>query len=256
MIDLAVQYGHESLEAYSMFEFQPPDLEKAKRVREYADSKNIKFCCLSVYADFSKEDYAVAVSRLKSYAKIAQIIGSPYLHHTVIAEVRNPSKILSERDQYFDLGIRAIREVYDYAQTLGVRTVLEDQGYVFNGVKGMGELLRKVDRQIGLVADFGNIAQAGDDVTDFIKAFPDKIVHVHIKDIKITNEPISEGSLATMDHKYMTAVKLGCGDVRLKEACSLLKEIGYDGYLSAEFAAMDENSDTMKESFDLIRKYL
>lgn len=256
MIDLAAKYGHDSLEAFSMLEFKTPDFEKAKQIREYADSKNIKFCCISVYADFSKEDYEETVSRLKDYAKIAQIIGSPYLHHTIIAEFRNPSRVLCEREKYFELGIRAVRDVYDFAEALGVRTIFEDQGFIFNGVKGIGELLDKVDRNIALVADFGNIAQSGDDVTDLIKAFPDKIVHVHIKDVKITDQPISEHSLVTIDNKYMTEVKLGTGDVRLKEALSLLKEIGYDGYMSAEFTAADGAPDIMKQGFDLINEYL
>lgn len=256
MIDLAKSFGHDSLEAFSMLELATPDLENATKLREYADSKNISFCCISVFADFTKEDYSEAMARLKAYAKIAQILGSPYLHHTVLAEFENPKRVLCEKEKFFDTGIRAVREIYDYAKTLGVRTIYEDQGFIFNGVDGVGELLKSVDRDIALVADFGNIAQSGDEVTELIKAYPDKIAHVHIKDVKITDAPLSADSLATLDNKYMTEVPLGTGDVKLKEALLLLKEIGYNGYMSAEFTAMDGSLDVMKRGFELINEYL
>ena len=49
MIDLAAEYGHSVLEALSVMEFETPDFEKAQKVREYADSKGIKFSCISVF---------------------------------------------------------------------------------------------------------------------------------------------------------------------------------------------------------------
>ena len=256
MIDLAAEYGHSALEAFSMMELSTPDLYKARKIREYADSKNISFCCISVFADFTKEDYNEAMARLKDYAKVAQILGSPYLHHTVLAEFEDPKRVLCEKEKFFETGIRAVREIYDFAKKLGVRTIYEDQGFIFNGVKGVGELLAKADRDIGLVVDFGNIAQSGDCVTELIKAYPDKICQVHIKDVKITDAPLDNNSLVTLDNKYMTEVKLGTGDVKIKKALSLLKSVGYNGYMSAEFIALDDKPETMKQGFDLINEYL
>lgn len=256
MIDLAAEYGHSALEAFSMMELATPDFDKARKIREYADSKNISFCCISVFADFTKEDYNEAMARLKDYAKVAQILGSPYLHHTVLAEFENPKRVLCEKEKFFEIGIRAVREIYDFAKTLGARTIYEDQGFIFNGVKGVGELLAKADRDIGIVVDFGNIAQSGDCVTELIKAYPDKICQVHIKDVKITDAPINENSLVTLDNKYMTEVKLGTGDVKIKKALLLLKSVGYNGYMSAEFIALDDKPESMKQGFDLIKEYL
>lgn len=255
MIDLAVEYGHSAIEALSTMEFETPDLEKAQKIREYADSKNIKFSCISVFFDFTKEDYDEAMERLKKYAKIAQILGSPYLHHTVLAEFEDPARVLAEKDKFFEIGIRAVREMYDYAKELGVQTLYEDQGFIFNGVKGLGALLEKADRDIGLVVDFGNIAQSGDEITQLLKAYPDKIRHVHIKDVKVTDEPLSKSSLPTINNKYMNEVKLGTGEVKLKEALAILKEIGYDGYMSAEFPAPNGDPEELRQCFALIEEY-
>ena len=38
VIDLAVEYGVKSVEPFCMFEFENPDIEKARRVKEYADA--------------------------------------------------------------------------------------------------------------------------------------------------------------------------------------------------------------------------
>ena len=256
MIDLAAEYGHSVLEALSVMEFETPDFEKAQKLRDYADSKGIKFSCISVFADFTKDDYEKGVERLKKYAKVAQIIGSPFLHHTVLAEFENPARVLAEKDRFFEIGVRAVREVFDYAKTLGVKTIYEDQGFIFNGVKGLGALLDAVDRDIGLVADFGNIAQSGDEITQLLRAFPDRVSHVHIKDVRVTAEPLSKDSLPTIDNKYMTEVRLGTGDVKLKEALGLLKASGYRGAISAEFPAHNADAEELKKDFALIREYL
>ena len=43
MIDLAVEYGINAVEDYGFMEFEKPDLEAAKKIREYADKKMFLF---------------------------------------------------------------------------------------------------------------------------------------------------------------------------------------------------------------------
>ena len=103
MIDMASSYGLNAVEGLSILDFANPDIEFAKKIREYADSKNVTFPCLSIFIRNINEDNNV--ERLKKYAEFAKILGSPYLHHTIIGEFANPDNVLPYRDELFKKSI-------------------------------------------------------------------------------------------------------------------------------------------------------
>lgn len=255
VIDFACSCGIKNVEPFCTFEFATPDTEKAKEIREYAEDKGIKFVCFSVYATISS-DAEKTTERLKGYADVASILGSPYLHHTIVGEVSNPQGVLERKEELFNSGIKAVRDVFDYAQTKGVKTIYEDQGFIFNGIEGFGEFIEKVDRNVGVVADVGNIYQVGDTIEDFIKAFHDKIEHAHIKDIYLTDENINNVNCITLSGQYMSTAELGEGCVDWKGAIDLLRSYGYDGYYSLEYAAKEDGSELVEDALKLIDSWL
>lgn len=254
-IDAAAEYGLSAIEGLNVYEFATPDLEVAREMRAYADSKSVKFSCFSVFCNLVGDDADEAIERVKAYADVAAILGSPFLHHTIVCETQMPEKVVPNSTEYFPKGIAAVREIYDYAQTRGVRTIYEDQGYLFNGVENFGRFLDEVERDVGVVADFGNIAQAGEDVVGFIKAFSPRVCHVHIKDVHM--EPENNGSgLKTLDNRYMYEVKLGTGDVKMTESVALLKAAGYDGYYSIESCGRTNDPSEITEMLAFVSNLL
>ena len=240
MVDLSAQYGHETVEGYAMFEFATPDVEAAKKLKAYADQKGVKFNCFSIFIDLSVGDADAQIELLKRYADVTAALGCPYLHHTIIGECEDFDRVLAHKEEYFQLGIRAVRAVYDYAETVGVKAIYEPQGYIFNGVEGIGRLLKEVDRDIGIVCDVGNMYEYGETAMPFVKAFADKVCHVHIKDVILTPEnelgygyPIQSGG-------YMTEVLFGQGVVPIAEAIAYLKDFGYEGPYSIEYNPREE----------------
>ncbi len=255
-IDAANRFGMAAVECFNNAELSSPDEEAAIRIKEYADKNNIKIPCLSVYIDVST-DYEQTVENLKGYARVAKILGSPYLHHTIISECSDPNKVLSQKDELYDLGIKAVREIYDYAESIGIKTVYEDQGYVFNGINGFKKFTEDVKRDIGVIADFGNIYEADDSITDFIKTFGDKICHVHIKDMEIAEkEPEEQSMLKTLGGKFIIETEIGKGSVDISGGLEELKKIKYDGYLSLEFCAFDDNPQTYIDQVEAVGKIL
>lgn len=254
MIDTAVEYGLNAVEGFCNFEFENPDVESAKKIREYAQSKNVTFQCFSVFVKFAAE--SETTEKLKRYADVASILGSPFLHHTIVGEYADPSRVLPYKEELFKKGVLAVREIFDYAESIGVRAVYEEQGYIFNGLKGFGSLIEEVDRNVGVVADFGNIYESEDELPEFIEKFSDKIVHAHIKDVKLLESNDGGNGLKTLSGKYMFEAKVGQGDAKVKEGIELLKKIGYDGCYGLEFAASDDNSSFMSDSINLIKSWL
>lgn len=238
-IDAAAEHGLATVEGLNSFEFATPDPAVAREMREYADSRGVSFACFSVFCNLVGEHADEEIAKVKAYADVAAILGAPYLHHTIVCEYSNPENVLPYSEEYFAQGIRAVREIYDYAAERGVKTIYEDQGYLFNGVRNFGRFLNEVERDVGVVADFGNITMAGENIVDFLKAFAPRVCHVHLKDVHMTADNPDGSGLKTLDDRYMHEVPLGTGDVPFGEAARLLREAGYHGYYALETFAAD-----------------
>lgn len=250
LIDETVAHGLQITEGFNDCEFQQPDLEAAKRIREYADARGVRFCCFSCFCDLTGADTQQSISRMKSYAQVAQILGAPYLHHTLIPEFTDPSLVLPYREQLLQKSIDGVRDIFDFATELGVLPAYEDQGFVVNGVEGFGEFLTRVDRPVGVVADFGNICQLSETVTDFVRAFGSRVVHAHVKDYKLLPGE-SNGRIVSVSR--LCATELGTGIVPIREAIDLLKEANYTGCYSLEF---DQTTSDIKASLQLLQSWL
>lgn len=237
MVDYAADHGIRQLETLNIFELATPDLEFAKKLRSYADSKGITFSCVSVGIDLVGDNGREAIETLKQYAPIAKVLGSPYLHHTIALNFSDPKLTEDNFDLFYSRGLAAVREVFDYAATLGIRTIYEDQGFLFNGQKNFARFLQDVERNVGIVADFGNIQFVDEHVEGFISAFADRIVHVHVKDYLVTPGTSREklpGEYTSRGGNYLAGCLIGQGSVHMEDAFQALKDIGYRGAFSLE----------------------
>ena len=255
MIDLSVKYGFKYIEGFNMLDFEVPDLDAAKKIREYADTKDIKFSCFSVYINLVGEDSAKQLIILKKYADIASILGSPYFHHTIAGEFSNPDKVLPFKEDFFQKGIAAVREVYDYCESLGMKAIYEEQGYLFNGIEGYGRFLSEVGRDVGVLADFANICQMGETAEAFIGKFGDRVVHAHIKNVILKTEKGDTG-LKTLNGDYMHEVSVSDGDVHISKGVELLKSFGYNGYFGIEYGAPEGKDELMEKSLEFVDSVL
>lgn len=253
MIDETVAHGLQVVEGFNECDFAKPDLEAARRIRDYADEKGVRFCCFSCFSDLTGDKAEQTVRDLKGYAQVAEILGAPYLHHTVVPEHNNPGAVLPQREQLMRQGAGHVREIFDFAAEHGVRAVYEDQGYAVNGVRGFGEFLELVDRPVGVVADFGNICQVDESIVDFLKAYADRVVHAHLKDYVVL--PVTDESqpLKTLAGKRFEPTTFGSGIVPFREGIRLLKQVGYTGCYSLEFS---NASSDIKAALAQVRQWL
>lgn len=258
MVDIAAEYGL-NLETINSFELKEPDLEFAKKLRKYADEKNVKVTCVSVGMNIVGEDSREMIEKMKKYADVAAILGSPYLHHTVAFYFFNPDEVLKNHEEYLKKGIAAIQEIYDYAEKLGVRTLHEDQGFIFNGVDGFGSIKELSGRNTGVVADFGNILFADGAIEDFIPVFADRIMNVHIKDYTSAPEGTYEAdefTLMSIGHKKLEDCAFGEGVVNFDRAFEELEKMGYDGYYALECPPLGDERKTFENNIKFIERYI
>ena len=252
MIDVSVEYGFDCIEGFNMFEFLTPDITVAPKIKQYADSKGVKFVCFSANANLAGDDYLNQIETLKGYVDVAKVLGAQYFQHTIINEYKNPDNVLPYKEKLFKRGIEAVREIYDYCQKCGIKAIYEEQGYIFNGIEGYGKFLSEVNRNIGVLADFANLCQTGDKIEDFIEAFSEKIVHVHIKDAVICCDSGTNG-FKTLCGNYMISSVVGEGDVNIEKGIELLKKAGYNGCYGIEFGSATNDKGVMDKVVNYIK---
>jgi len=257
LIDFALDHGITCVEGYTHLGLEEPDVEEARRIREYADKKGVTFCCFSVGAYVAGPERHQDVERLKKFTDVAHILGSPFIHHTITPGFEPIKHTQEEIDATFNEAVESIREIADYAAALGMRAIYEDQAFLFNGIKGMERLFEVVDRDIGIVADFGNISQVDEIIPPFIERFHDKIAHVHVKDIIFTDDTSAIGTHPTQGGTNMCeSIEFGTGDAEVEKAIGLLKKYGYSGKYSMEYWYHVENDPLVDIHLNRVNAWL
>lgn len=256
MVDRCAEHGITKLETLNILDLATPDFEIARELKAYADTKGITFPCVSVGINLVGEDRKEAIETAKRYADIAKLLGSPYLHHTLCLNFSDPAYVAENREVFYQRGLEAAREVFDYTATLGIRTVFEDQGFVFNGKDTFRRFLGEVGRDVGVVADFGNIQFVDENVEDFIPAFADQIVHVHAKDYLVSQIPLP-GAYATQGGNYLQACRIGEGSVHVEAAFRALQAMGYQGIVALEGDPVGPDEEaSFRQNLTSIRHYI
>lgn len=245
MVDIASEYGLKHLEPLNYFEFETPDKDFAVKLKEYADKKGIDFPCFSVFINLVGKDSPNNIETVKKYADIAKILGCTMLHHTIANEFDDSSKVLPYENELFPKGIGAAREIFDYCKNLGIKTVFEGQGYLFNGCQRYKRLLEEINREVGILVDFGNIYLVSETADDFINLVKGRATHVHIKDVILTDEKGFMGH-KTLKGRYLHEVDIGQGIAEVKCGVEKLKRQGYSGLYSLEYTAPTDDKDKFK----------
>lgn len=137
-------------------------------------------------------------------------------------------------DEYQKLGIRFALEVHPTEiafDTFSARRALEALHY---------------HPAFGFNYDPSHLGYQGVDYVDFIYQFPDRIFHVHMKDVHWSDTPkqvgVFGGHVTFGDpRRYWNFRSLGRGKINFEEIIRALNAIGYQGPLSVEWedSAMD-----------------
>ncbi len=215
--------------------------ENAKKAKAAMDETGVKPSCFSVGADLAGSQREKCIAELKKYAKVCQVMGVPYLHHTLYASL-TPGISDEKFTELLPEIISAAQEVYDYAKFLGVKCVYEDQGFLVNGCKRFQEFVNGMQRDIGVVADLGNIYFVDERPIDFVKKFLPYIVHVHIKDyiFKPGSAPApGKHWYKTTKGNYLRETMVGHGDIDFEEIFETLIRVDYNGTFSLECTSLE-----------------
>ncbi len=134
--------------------------------------------------------------------------------------------------------IPVLENLTAYAENRGVVLAIENHGYIGNASDELLDVLKEVSSEnLRILLDFGNFLLVGEDPLDGVRALAPFTVHVHIKDFRILPPDGPPQELFTKDGRYLVPTVVGEGDLDIEGSLRILKEAGYDGYLSIECEA-------------------
>lgn len=255
-MEKAHEMGFEAIEFIDLpGETQEERLALAAKLRARADELSMDINAYTIGANLyqgSPEADACEVEKIKRKLDVAKVLGVSVLRHDACWSVPREGKVRSF-DAMLPVIAKNAREITEYAQTLGIRTCVENHGFVAQDSDRMERLFNAVDHEnFGLLVDMGNFVCVDEDNVRAVSRVAPYAVHAHAKDMYISKTG-GEGFGQTRGCNYFKGAVLGEGDVDVARCVAVLKKAGYDGYLSIEFEGSEDCIEGIAKGFAYLK---
>jgi len=181
------------------------------------------------------DEYVAAYAAdLKKHLVFANELGCDYIAASASPEIAYMGALLEKKDELLEKFAAALADAADAAGN--VKICLRNEYWSVLRGNELLDFIKKVDSRIGVCVDLAHLSIAGVCPIEFIKACADRIDCVVLSDTDFVDEFDSyKDPYPQHPTKYPTHVfkDLGCGNIDLKAVFAALKEIGYEGWLTA-----------------------
>ena len=253
------------------------DYDYVKRVRDHAEKGGMPLSAFSLNACVIKptaDERKRELDRIRMYMDMAHFLGIKKMRHdTCSGQHPNGINTPEQFEKDFPVFVDAVRELADYAATLGMSTTLENHGLYVNGADRMVRLLNAVDRpNVGMTLDVGNFLCVDDRPEVAVAKCIKYADMIHLKDFYIRKKdrmlpqdgmytagakpakpyvmptpeefrkmPPSLGYVGTASGlNILRGSILGQGDMDIWAILKTVKDAGYDKEVSIEFEGMED----------------
>lgn len=259
IIEKAKQMGFDAIEFVDIL---PHDgsfkAEYALKLKQECERVGLEISNYTFGADFNpetEEEYLAEIARVKEQVDIAEILGVKSLRHDATFNSRGLSF-----DAVLPRLAAACREITEYAEAKGIKTMIENHGHFCQDSLRVEKLYNAVNHpNFGLLCDMGNFICVDEDPVKAVSLVAPYTFYVHAKDFHLKSgegtDP-GEGYARTRGGNYRRGAIIGHGNVPVKSCLSALKNAGYEGDIAIEFEGMEENISALKIGLANLRRYI
>ncbi|CAG7645725.1 sugar phosphate isomerase/epimerase family protein [Paenibacillus allorhizosphaerae] len=257
VIDWIVEHGGEHVEIVPLGFSLVDNPELIDAIREKAAAVGIDVSNYAIGANFIKdtqEEYEAEIERVKREVDIASRLGVKRMRHDVAS--RKDTSIARFHEDLEKLAA-ACRQIADYAAQYGIVTSMENHGYYIQASDRVQALIHAVDRDnFRTTLDVGNFLCVDEDPVSAVKKNIAYASMVHIKDFyrRPSDRNPGTGWFQTASGNYLRGAIVGNGDIEMRQVLSVIKQSGYDGYVSIEFEGMEECKTGAKLGLENVRR--
>lgn len=233
--------------------------ELAKQVKDACADANLTIMSWTIGADFLSGSVEDEIARLRGEVDIAVALGAPKMRHDATGGFPGRKNNLTDFIEALPIVATGYRGVTEYAADKGVRTMIENHGFFFQDSDRVEALINKVGHpNFGALVDIGNFLCADEEPMQAVKRMAPYACHVHAKDfhVKCPCSDPGEGWFRSRGGTPLRGAIVGHGNVNTKGCIGLLKEAGYDGFLSIEFEGMEDNIRALQIGHANLQRYI
>lgn len=226
-------------------------------IRNSAADAGIEISNYAIGANFAgldDESYEREIERVMREVDVAAALGARFMRHDVAG-----SEDTSIRRFMADLPrlVEACRTIAEYASRYGITTSIENHGYYVQASDRVQAIVNEVDQNnFRTTLDIGNFVCVDENPLVGVKNNAKLASIVHVKDFYVRPETADpgEGWFRSANGAYLRGAIAGQGDLDVRAALRIVKESGFDGYLSIEFEGMEPCVRATKIALDNVRR--
>ena len=240
-VEPMVHWGRELLSEAGYFH-SVSMLDDPYRIRRACQRAGIKLSGLSAHAPLCKPE--IGAEYLKQAVRFAAECGA-----RVVNTDEGPKQPWTTSEEDYLLMRYTLYEVAQLAEPRGILIGLEPHQQYSKTCAGLDRIYGLVESlAIGINFDTGNSYLAGEDPIEWLRHVKDRLVHVHAKDIALTQSDTERGKVTG------TPVGCACGDgvidwAKVIEICRMAPR---DIVLSVECGTVDQAARSIEHLRDLL----
>ena len=212
--------------------------------RDFCAQHGLKISGVSSHSDLL--DTRVGVEYARKGIVYARALADRGLFDTApvvqICETMHPPQWMNAEDAFAVMKVH-LRAILECCQTNGIYLGVEPHGPYTAHQQTMLRILELHDSPwLKVNFDTGNSYLAGEDPYEFLEAVKDRVIHVHAKDISVSQSTAERGKVDG------TAVGCACGDgvIDWRRVAAILDSVHYQGVLSVECGTVQQAADSLK----------
>ena len=213
-------------------------------IRKTASDCGVDLSSYTIGANFIQPDeeaFRKEIERVKREVDVAARLGVTRMRHD--AGWRPPAEATCRN---FDADLpklaEACAEIADYAKPFGITTSVENHGYHVQGSERVERLIYAVGREnFRTTLDVGNFLCVDEDPVSAVKNNISLASMIHFKDFYVRkNLAVRNGFFETKHGNLLRGSIVGYGDIDIPAIVEVIRNSGYDSYVSVEFEGMEE----------------
>jgi sugar phosphate isomerase/epimerase len=243
VIDYIAQIGGEHVEIVPLNFTLHDNPQRVEQIREKAKQAGIEISNYAIganFAELSDADFEAEIMRILKEVDVAHALGVSRMRHDV-----GSSSDLSIRHFNEELPrlAEACRRIADHAAGYGITTSVENHGFFIQASDRVQALIHAVDRpNFRTTLDIGNFVCVDELPAVGVKNNLPYASMVHVKDFyqRPAHQNPGEGWFRSSNGTYLRGAVAGQGDLDTRRIFGLIRDSGYDGYISLEFEGAEE----------------
>ncbi len=237
------------------------EAEYAAMLKEESDNVGLPIIAYTISANLLSENGLDAeVERVCKKVDIAHILGASCLRHDAAWSMPENVKSHQGFEHILPTLVEGCRQISEYAAEKGIKTMIENHGFFCQDSERVEKIVTGVGSpNFGVLLDIGNFCCADEDSTKAAGRLAPYIKHVHAKDFHIRSgnglNP-GKGFFKSRGGNYLRGSIIGHGDIPVYQCLSVIKNSGYDGWVSVEFEGLENCIDGIEIGFDNLKKMI